>query len=239
MAWKGPGTARTSTSRKRSGTAGNKAGGKADNKARGKARGKAGNPARSAASRAAKKASPVGAAAKSRRSGPAKKSGGTPRKQSTSAHQRPWSAALWRSLAMVVAFVGMVAFAVVLARLTLAPSSASESLVHSNLRPGDSIRAYLEQPALRDAFKQIGGNILLGVPFGLLLPVLLPKARGPVRVAIVTTVVMMLVELVQGAIVEGRAFDIDDVLLNVSGALLGYLIAGRRAGRALHPRRHH
>ncbi|MER7112562.1 VanZ family protein [Streptomyces sp. NPDC000229] len=144
-----------------------------------------------------------------------------------------------RVAAMLLAFAGMVAFAVVLARLTLEPSAASEPLTHSNLRPGDSIRDYLAQPALRDTVKQLGGNILLGVPFGVLLPVLVPRARGLLRVAAVTALVMLLVELVQGALITGRAFDIDDVLLNTSGALLGYLLIGRRLGRAVHPRRRH
>src|SRR5689334_7565338 len=58
-----------------------------------------------------------------------------------------------RLLAMLVAFGFMVAFAVVLAKLTLEPSPASTSLVHTNLHPGRSIRAYLEQPALLDAVK--------------------------------------------------------------------------------------
>src|SRR5437879_951199 len=88
-----------------------------------------------------------------------------------------------RLLVMVLAFAAMVAFAVVLARLTLEPSPASAALAHSNLRPGRSLHAYLSQPALRDAVKQLGGNLLLGVPFGVLLPVLAPRARGIVRVA--------------------------------------------------------
>jgi VanZ family protein len=144
-----------------------------------------------------------------------------------------------RALVLMVAFVAMVTFAVVLAKLTLQPSAASVSLTHTNLRPGSSIRAYLDQPQFRDTVKQIGGNILLGVPFGVLLPAVWPRARGLVRVTIVTASVMMLVELVQGALVEGRAFDIDDVILNTLGAMLGYLPAGRRLGRALHPRRVH
>ncbi|QGV82381.1 VanZ family protein [Streptomyces ficellus] len=140
---------------------------------------------------------------------------------------------------MLLAFVAMVGFAVVLARLTLEPSAASESLTHSNLRPGDSIRDYLSQPAFRDTVKQLGGNIVLGIPFGVLLPVLVPRARGLLRVAVVTALVMLSVELVQGALITGRAFDIDDVLLNTTGALLGYLLIGRRLGRAVHPRRSH
>nr|WP_229698373.1 VanZ family protein [Wenjunlia tyrosinilytica] len=144
-----------------------------------------------------------------------------------------------RVLVMLAAFAAMVAFAVVLARLTLVPSQASVPLTHTNLRPGDSIRDYMDQPALRDTFKQIGGNILLGVPFGVLLPVVWPKARGLLRVCVLTAVVMVMVETVQGMLVEGRAFDIDDVILNTVGALLGYLVLGRRLGRAIHPRRHH
>lgn len=141
-----------------------------------------------------------------------------------------------RLLAMLLAFTAMVGFAVVLAKLTLQPSPASEALTHSNLRPGRSLRAYLDQPLLRDAFKQIGGNILLGVPFGVLLPMLAPGTRGLLRVPALTALVMLLVELVQGSLITGRAFDIDDVILNTTGALLGYLLLGRRLGRAVHPR---
>lgn len=144
-----------------------------------------------------------------------------------------------RAMAMLLAFAGTVVFAVLLARLTLEPSAASEPLTHSNLRPGDSIRDYLGQPAFRDTVKQIGGNIVLGLPFGMLLPVLVPRARGLIRVIAVTAVVMLLVELAQGLLVTGRAFDIDDVLLNTTGAVLGYLLIGRRLGRAVHPRRRH
>jgi hypothetical protein len=140
---------------------------------------------------------------------------------------------------MALALVGMVAFAVALAKVTLVPSPASVHLIHTNLKPGASIRAYLDQPALRDTVKQIGGNILLGVPFGILLPMLFPNARGVVRVLLLTALVMVVVETAQGLIVEGRAFDIDDVILNTTGALLGYLLLGRRLGRALHPPRTH
>ncbi|WAM00451.1 VanZ family protein [Streptomyces sp. Je 1-369] len=144
-----------------------------------------------------------------------------------------------RAVIMLVAFAFMVGFAVVLARLTLEPSASSEALTHSNFTPGDSIDAYLAQPAFRDTVKQLGGNILLGVPFGVLLPVVLPRTRGFVRVGLATAVTMVLVELAQGAFVTGRTFDIDDVILNTAGALLGYLVLGRRLGRAIHPRRRH
>ncbi|MFD9357139.1 VanZ family protein [Streptomyces sp. NPDC060031] len=140
---------------------------------------------------------------------------------------------------MVIALVGTILFGLVLARLTLEPSAASAALVHSNLRPGRSISAYLDGTSTIEAVRQLGGNLLLGLPFGVLLPVLLPPARGLLRVGAVTVCLMTLVELIQGALVTGRVFDIDDVILNTAGALLGYLLIGRRLGRAVHPRRRH
>ncbi|WP_425842088.1 VanZ family protein [Streptomyces fractus] len=140
---------------------------------------------------------------------------------------------------MAVGFVCMVAFAVALAKATLVPSPSSESLTHTNLHPGSSIRLYFDQPDWRDTIKQVGGNVVLGVPFGVLLPVLFPRTRGFVRVVLMTALVMLTVEVAQGLLVEGRAFDIDDVILNAAGAFFGYLFIGRRLGRALHPRRHH
>jgi glycopeptide antibiotics resistance protein len=128
----------------------------------------------------------------------------------------------------------MVAFAVILARLTLEPSPASVALTHNNLHPGRSLRAYLDQPELRDAVRQIGGNILLGVPFGVLMPVVAPRTRGVLRVLFLTAIVMLMVEVAQGALITGRAFDIDDVILNTTGALIGYLLLGRRLSRAVH-----
>jgi glycopeptide antibiotics resistance protein len=138
---------------------------------------------------------------------------------------------------MLIGFVLMVAFAVVLAKLTLEPSPASKALVHTNLHPGRSLKAYLDQPAMRDAIKQIGGNVVLGIPFGVLVPVFAPRARGILKVLLLTATVMLLVEFAQGALITGRAFDIDDVILNTSGALIGWILLGRRLGRAVHARK--
>ncbi|MDQ0936457.1 VanZ family protein [Streptomyces turgidiscabies] len=147
--------------------------------------------------------------------------------------RRPF-AFLARVLTVMCAFVFMVAFAVILARLTLEPSPASTALTHTNFHPGSSLRAYLDQPEMRDAIRQIGGNLLLGVPFGILVPVVAPRTRGVLRVLFLTATVMLMVEVAQGALITGRAFDIDDVILNTTGALVGYLFLGRRLSRAVY-----
>lgn len=145
-----------------------------------------------------------------------------------------WGRAVLRFLIMAVAFVALVGFAAVLARMTLTPSHASTDIAGANLRPGRSLRQYMENYTFLAACKQIGGNLLMGAPFGLILPLLMPRRNRMVRVVVLTAVVMALVELAQGAVVEGRAFDVDDVILNTSGALIAYLILGRRLSHRFH-----
>jgi glycopeptide antibiotics resistance protein len=188
--------------------------------------------------KAAAKGGAGGSAKRPARTGKSRKGGSAGARQADALTRKQLPLAA-RIVILVVAFAAMVGFAVVLSKLTLGPSAASESLTHSNLRPGDSIRDYLSQPQMRDTLKQLGGNVVLGMPFGALLPALVPRTRGLLRVMTATAVVMLLVELVQGALVTGRAFDIDDVILNTTGAMLGYLIIGRRLGLAVHPRRRH
>ncbi|MFJ4873926.1 VanZ family protein [Streptomyces sp. NPDC088745] len=149
-----------------------------------------------------------------------------------------WSWVLLRTALILLAFLVLIGFSVVLAKLTLVPSPASEGLVHSNLKPGASLRQYAQDYTFLAACKQVGGNILLGVPFGVLLPILGPRRWRFVRMLLATVVVIVLVELAQGAIVTGRTFDVDDVIMNTTGALLGYLVLGKWLGRVVHRRRY-
>jgi hypothetical protein len=96
------------------------------------------------------------------------------------------------------------------------------------------LRQYAEDYTFLAACKQAGGNLLLGVPFGILLPILVPRRLRMLRMVLLTVTVMVVIELVQGALVTGRAFDIDDAILNTSGALLGYLLVGRRISHRYH-----
>ena len=141
---------------------------------------------------------------------------------------------LLRAAVLAAAFVALVAFSVVLAKVTLTPSPASEDIVTSNLKPGRSLRQYAEDYTFLAACKQAGGNLLLGAPFGVLLPILVPRRLRMIRMTVLTVLVMAVVELVQGALVAGRAFDIDDVILNTAGALLGYALVGRRISHRYH-----
>nr|WTB28922.1 VanZ family protein [Streptomyces sp. NBC_00830] len=148
--------------------------------------------------------------------------------------RRVWGTTLLRALVLVATVLALAAFSVALAKVTLTPSPASEDLVRANLRPGRSLRQYAEDYTFLAACKQAGGNLLLGVPFGILLPILVPRRLRMLRMVLLTVTVMVVIELVQGALVTGRAFDIDDGILNTSGALLGYLLVGRRISHHYH-----
>lgn len=65
------------------------------------------------------------------------------------------------------------------------------------------------------------GNILIFIPFGYLIGVYVnPKKIWPVIVT--TLITSSVVEFVQLKI--GRSFDIDDIILNVVGGIVGYLL---------------
>ncbi|MFE2059582.1 VanZ family protein [Streptomyces sp. NPDC056465] len=151
-----------------------------------------------------------------------------------SARRRSTGRLLLRAAVLAATFLALVAFSVVLAKVTLTPSPASEDIVTSNLRPGRSLRQYAEDYTFLAACKQAGGNLLLGAPFGVLLPILVPRRLRMLRMIVLTVLVIAVIELGQGALVAGRAFDIDDVILNTSGALLGYLFVGRRVSHRYH-----
>lgn len=91
--------------------------------------------------------------------------------------------------------------------------------------------------------RQLVGNIVLFVPLGFLLPVLSAGRRrlgATVAIALAASVGIELIQLAMLlSAVSQRAVDVDDVILNVSGAALGYLawrgirvVAGRPAGDA-------
>lgn len=125
--------------------------------------------------------------------------------------------------------------AIEILRLTLTPSPASVGIAHANVHPLATIRLYLRYGTLREQLLQIGGNIAIGVPMGFLLPQITPRLRGLLRVVLVTSVFITLIELTQWLFVRGRAFDVDDVILAAVGAALGYVPLGRMFGMRLHP----
>ncbi|SHJ21981.1 VanZ like family protein [Parasporobacterium paucivorans DSM 15970] len=69
----------------------------------------------------------------------------------------------------------------------------------------------------------IAGNILVFIPFGLLVPVISIQKRGFLFVAFMAFGFSLLVEAVQ-LILKIGCFDVDDLLMNTIGGCIGYLI---------------
>ncbi len=74
----------------------------------------------------------------------------------------------------------------------------------------------------RYALVNLLGNVAVFIPFGLFLPLLFQRERGFFLFLITTTLVICLIELAQ-LLTRRGALDIDDLILNVPGACLGWL----------------
>lgn len=167
-----------------------------------------------------------------------KRRGTTPNKRAPAGRKagerKTFTAHLIRGLWILFGLAGVVAFAVLISRLTLSPEPGAGKYVHDNTHPGETLRLYLDQPGVKTAVLQIGGNFVLLMPLGALLPVVFARLRGPVRIFLAVAVISLCIELVQGTMIAGRAFDADDVILNTIGGLTAYLLIGRRLSRWSH-----
>ncbi|MCY9666496.1 VanZ family protein [Paenibacillus alginolyticus] len=97
-----------------------------------------------------------------------------------------------------------------------------ENLIkNSNFIPFKTIRLFLEAEYLVNSAKNIIGNVVIFVPFGFLFPLFFSKLKvGPLFcIALATS---LLIEFVQLFALLG-SFDVDDIILNIFGAILGFI----------------
>ena len=99
--------------------------------------------------------------------------------------------------------------------LLLSTDNASSGL---NITPFKEITRYPLNSI--QFFYNVIGNIVLFLPFGFFISNFI-KAKKTYQVLVVSTLISLTAELIQFKI--GRAFDIDDILLNVVGAILGFI----------------
>lgn len=116
-------------------------------------------------------------------------------------------------------------WAVAVVALTLQPAG---DLVgrRIDLQPGHGILDLLLGGAAHStAVAQLGGNLLLFLPFGFLLPLRLRAIRRLTRIALLSTVLVTAIAAAQFLANIGRAATTDDVILGVLGSVLGYALA--------------
>ena len=73
------------------------------------------------------------------------------------------------------------------------------------------------------AIINLGGNILMFIPLGFFLPLLFPRLRKLGKTLLATALIITTVEIIQLLTLVGSC-DVDDLILNVLGAALGYAL---------------
>ncbi len=75
--------------------------------------------------------------------------------------------------------------------------------------------------------KNIGGNLILLFPLGVMVPILWSKFNSAIKTTFFAFCLSLSIEVLQLLSTyignAGRAFDIDDILLNTVGAYIGYI----------------
>lgn len=95
-----------------------------------------------------------------------------------------------------------------------------------NLVPFVEIRrfwTYREQLGFFAVFTNIFGNVIGFIPFGFILPVISNYTRSCSFIAIAGFTLSMCVEVIQ-LIAKVGSFDVDDLILNTVGAVIGYIL---------------
>ena len=100
------------------------------------------------------------------------------------------------------------------------------AFAQSNFVPFSQISEYIlygrERFNLDIVIVNLVGNVLMFVPLGILLPLAIKKLDSLKMIALVGLLLPITVEIIQ--LLIGRSADIDDVILNFTGVMLGYLI---------------
>ncbi len=100
----------------------------------------------------------------------------------------------------------------------------------TNLTPFLTIRNYLHvvfhgsnEALVTHCIVNLVGNVFLFIPAGCFLPMLFDKQRNFLLFFVTCTGIMLSVELIQLLTLLG-SFDVDDLILNLSGMTLGYFL---------------
>jgi len=100
-----------------------------------------------------------------------------------------------------------------------------EPIRRMNLVPFKTISPYLRSlgPGNAHAFINLAGNVVMFVPLGFFLPCIFHRLRSFWKTVASAFIIIAAIELIQYFSGLG-SLDIDDLILNLPGALIGYLI---------------
>jgi glycopeptide antibiotics resistance protein len=98
---------------------------------------------------------------------------------------------------------------------------------HLNLIPFRTLRLFTDllhsgvRSYIRMAIVNLGGNIIMFIPLGFLLPRIFSRLTSLPRVLLTTAILITAVEIIQLFTLVGCC-DIDDLILNLIGSAIGY-----------------
>ena len=98
-----------------------------------------------------------------------------------------------------------------------------EGLGTANFIPFKTIKMYIKYADKLNSFENLAGNILAFVPFGFLLPLVRKNESKLADVFANALILVIGIEVFQLFSAFG-AFDVDDIILNCLGAVLGYFV---------------
>lgn len=98
-----------------------------------------------------------------------------------------------------------------------------EGLDTANFTLFKTIKMYVRYWGRLNSFENLAGNVVCFMPFGFLLPFLQEESRHWWVLLINSFLMVCGIELFQLVTAFG-AFDVDDILLNCVGAMLGFMV---------------
>lgn len=82
---------------------------------------------------------------------------------------------------------------------------------------------YRELVGFKAFMLNLFGNVLAFIPYGVMVPIISRKNRKFFRVFVMTFLLSLIIECVQ-LICRVGTFDVDDLILNTLGGIIGYII---------------
>ena len=98
-----------------------------------------------------------------------------------------------------------------------------EGLDTANFTLFKTIKMYINYSYKLNSFENLVGNVVVFVPFGFLLPYIQEKSRKLPVLVLNAFLFVLGIEVFQLFSAFG-AFDVDDILLNCFGAVLGWIL---------------
>lgn len=135
-------------------------------------------------------------------------------------HRRLIHAFSW--VCFVIYLVVMVYFLFFSEQMGRTPSDT----YHYNLKPFTEIKRYLNNIHVIGYFNvaiNLAGNVVCFMPMGFVLPIITNRNWGIIKVTVMTFLASLFVEVLQLVSKLGSC-DVDDLILNTLGGILGYLL---------------